>query len=68
MGNDILSGKQVGYQASRRVTRRLAWIQPSCLNKYKCGSRTERVKAILETLSEIQHFFPFVALYPKLKK
>ena len=27
MGNDRLSGKQVGFQASRRV-RRLAWIQP----------------------------------------
>ena len=37
MGNDGLSGKQVGSQASRRVTRRLAWIQPVC------GSRTERV-------------------------
>ena len=30
MGNDRLSGKQVGSQASRRVTRRLAWIQPVC--------------------------------------
>ena len=28
MGNDRLSGKQVGSQARRRVTRRLAWIQP----------------------------------------
>jgi len=28
MRNDRLSGKQVGSQASRRVTRRLAWIQP----------------------------------------
>ena len=32
MGNDRLSGKQVGSQASRRVTRRLAWIQPVCLS------------------------------------
>ena len=29
-GNDRLSGKQVGSQASHRVTRRLAWIQPVC--------------------------------------
>ena len=26
MRNDILSSKQVGSQASRRVTRRLAWM------------------------------------------
>ena len=32
MGNYRLSGKQVGSQASRRVTRRLAWIQPVCLS------------------------------------
>jgi len=31
MENDRLSGKQVGSQASRRVTRRLAWIQPVCI-------------------------------------
>jgi len=30
MRNDGLSSKQVGSQASRRVTRRLAWIQPVC--------------------------------------
>jgi len=28
MGNDRLSGKQVGSQASRQVTCQLAWIQP----------------------------------------
>ena len=32
MGNDRLSGKQVGSQASRRVTRPLAWIQPVCIS------------------------------------
>ena len=32
MGNDRLSGKQVGSQASRRVTWRLAWIQPVCIS------------------------------------
>ena len=32
MGNDRLSGKQVGSQASRRVTRRLAWVQPVCIS------------------------------------
>ena len=32
MGNDRLSGKQVGSQASLRVTRRLAWIQPVCIS------------------------------------
>ena len=32
MGNDRLSGKQVGSQASRRVTRRLAWNQPVCIS------------------------------------
>ena len=30
--NDGLSSKQVGSQASRRVTRRLAWIQPVCIS------------------------------------
>ena len=30
MGNNRLSVKHVGSQASRRVTRRLAWIQPVC--------------------------------------
>ena len=32
MRNDRLSDKQVGSQASRRVTRRLAWIQPVCIS------------------------------------
>jgi len=32
MGNDGLRSKQVGSQASRRVTRRLAWIQPDCIS------------------------------------
>ena len=32
MGDDRLSGKQVGSQASRRVTRQLAWIQPVCIS------------------------------------
>ena len=32
MGNGRLSGKQVGSQASRRVVRRLAWIQPVCIS------------------------------------
>ena len=32
MGNEMLSGKQVGSQASRRVTRRLTWIQPVCIS------------------------------------
>ena len=32
MGNDRLSGKQVGSQTSGRVTRRLAWIQPVCIS------------------------------------
>ena len=32
MGNDRLSGKQVGSQASRRVTQQLAWIQPVCIS------------------------------------
>ena len=31
MGNDGLSSKQVASQASRRVTRRLTWIQPVCI-------------------------------------
>ena len=32
MGNDGLSSKQVGSQASRRLTWRLAWIQPVCIS------------------------------------
>ena len=31
MRNDGLSSKQVGTQASRRVTLQLAWIQPVCI-------------------------------------
>ena len=31
-GMIVLSVKQVGYQASRRVTRWLAWIQPVCIS------------------------------------
>ena len=32
MGDDSLSSKQVGSQASRRITRRLGWIQPVCIS------------------------------------
>ena len=32
IGNDGLSGKQVGSQASLRVTRQLAWIQSVCIS------------------------------------
>ena len=32
MGNDGLSSKQAGSKANRRVTRRLAWIQPFCIS------------------------------------
>ena len=32
MGNDGLNSKQVVSQASRRVTRRLAWIKPVCIS------------------------------------
>ena len=32
MGNDGLSSQQVGSQASSRVTRLLAWIQPVCIS------------------------------------
>ena len=32
MWNDRLNSKQVGSQASRRVTRWLAWIQPVCIS------------------------------------
>ena len=41
MGNDGLSSKQVGSQASRHSA---AGLGPICLHKHKCGSRTERVK------------------------
>ena len=34
MSNDTLIGKQVGSQASCRVTRQLAWIQPVCISIY----------------------------------
>jgi len=30
--NHRLRGKQVGSQASHRVTRQLAWIQPICIS------------------------------------
>ena len=49
MGNDRLSGKQVGSEASRRVTRQLAWIQPVCIsserfnlvyNTWEIGTKT----------------------------
>ena len=57
IGNDRLSGKQDGSQASRRVTRRLAWTQqiPTCLHKHKCGSRTERVSHIKP--SSLNHIY-----------
>ena len=32
IGNDGMSSKRVGSQASRRVTRRLDWIQPVCMS------------------------------------
>jgi len=32
MGNDELSSKHVGSQASRQITRWLAWIQPVCIS------------------------------------
>jgi len=32
MGNDGQSSKQIGSQASRRVTRWLAWIQAVCIS------------------------------------
>ena len=32
MGNDGLSRKQVGSQASGRVTQWLVWIQPVCIS------------------------------------
>jgi len=32
MGNDSLSSKQVGSQASHQVTQQLAWIQPVCIS------------------------------------
>jgi len=31
MGNDSLSGKQIGSQATCRVTRWLSWIQSVCI-------------------------------------
>ena len=40
IGNDGLSSKQVGSQASLSA----AGLDPTCLHKHKCGSRTERVK------------------------
>ena len=33
MGNDSLSSKQVGSQASRGVIQLLAWIHPVCISK-----------------------------------
>ena len=44
MRNDILSGKQVGSQASRRV----ACLYPTCLHKHNVGSSAERVKGGLK--------------------
>ena len=44
MGIDRLSSKQVGSQVSRRVSRRLAWIQPvSIQDMYKSVPCTLRV-------------------------
>ena len=40
MGNERLSSKQVGSQSYSA-----AGLDPTCLHKHKCGSRTERVKA-----------------------
>ena len=54
MKNETLSNKQVGSQASRRVTRRLAWVQP-CLHKHYVGSSTERVDRYKTCEKDILH-------------
>ena len=51
MGNDILSGKQVGSQASRRVTRLLAWIQPVCIS-INAVPALKGLKAIIIRITE----------------
>ena len=52
MGNDILSGKQVGSQASRRVTRWLAWIQPVCISMNVVPALKGLIK---ETVADLTH-------------
>ena len=58
MGNDRLSGKQVVSQASRRVTRRLAWIQPICI----CINAVPALKGLRECLSFNYGFEPHTCI------
>jgi len=50
MGNDSLSNKQVGSQASRYFA---AGLDPTCLHKHKCGSCTERVNGKKGNIFEV---------------
>ena len=53
MGNDRLSGKQVGSQASRRVTRRLAWIQSVCISI----NAVPALKGLMQCKSDAESFY-----------
>jgi len=66
MGNDSLSGKQVGSQASRRVTQRLAWIQPVFISI----NAVPTLKGLTVTLNSLhaQHSLLFVFLSKYEKK
>ena len=61
MENDGLSSKQVGSQASRRVTRRLAWIQPVCVSIIVVpalkGLRTNTPLLMIMTISKAKLLF-----------
>ena len=57
IGNDRLSGKQVGSQASRRVTPRLAWIQPVCI----CINAVPTLKGLREL--HVQWFYLLKAAF-----
>ena len=51
MWNDRLSGKQVGSQASRRVTWRLAWNQQVCISKNVVPAQKGLILIVLKVSS-----------------
>ena len=55
MGNDGLSSKQVGSQASCRVNL-AAGLDPTYLHKHECGSSNERAKNLYTTFSMEQFY------------
>ena len=57
MGMMGLSSKQVGSQATRRVTWRLAWIQPICISINAVPALKGFTAKFHPKIHKINHFF-----------